>query len=36
MRYEFMAGVILRLFRTGEMLSHIYIIVICFVMLTRP
>ena len=36
MRYEFMAGFILRVFRTGELLSHIYIIVICFTMLTRP
>ena len=36
MRYEFMGGFILRLFRTGELLSHLYVIIVCFLMLTRP
>ena len=36
MRYEFMGGFILRLFRTGELLAHIYVIVVCFLMLTKP
>ena len=36
MRYEFMGGFILRLFRTGELLAHVYVIVVCFLMLTRP
>ena len=36
LRYEFMAGFILKLFRTGEFISHIYVLVMCFFMLTRP
>jgi predicted membrane protein len=36
MRYEFMAGFVLKVFRTGELLSHIYVIIICFMMFTRP
>ena len=36
LRYEFMAGFILKLFRLGEFISHIYVIVVCFIMLTRP
>ena len=36
MRYEFMGGLILRLFRTGELLAHLYVIVVCFVLLTKP
>ena len=35
-RYEFMAGFILKAFRTGEFVAHIYVIVICFLMLTGP
>jgi len=36
LRYEFMAGLFLKFFRTGEFLVHIYVIVGCFLMLTRP
>jgi len=32
----FMAGFFLKLFRTGEFVSHLYVIVMCFLMLTRP
>jgi hypothetical protein len=35
LRYEFMAGAILKLFRTGEFVVHMYVIVGCFLMLTR-
>ena len=36
MRYEFMAGLILKAFRTGEFMVHLYVIAGCFLMLTRP
>ena len=36
MRYEFIGGLILRLFRTGELLAHLYVILVCFLMLTKP
>src|SRR5260370_14309163 len=35
LRYEFMAGVFLKAFRTGEFAVHLYVIVGCFLMLTR-
>jgi hypothetical protein len=36
LRFEFMGGVILKVFRTGEFVVHVYVLVICFLMLTRP
>ena len=36
LRYEFMAGFILKLFRAGEFVVHLYVIVGCFLMLTKP
>ena len=36
MRYEFMAGLVLKAFRTGEFVVHLYVIVGCFLMLTKP
>ena len=36
LRYEFMGGAILKFFRASEFVVHIYIIVGCFLMLTRP
>ena len=36
MRYEFMGGFILKLFRVTEFLVHVYVIVMCFLLLTRP
>src|SRR5690349_10917240 len=35
LRYEFMAGLILKMFRTGEFVVHLYVLVGCFAMLTR-
>jgi hypothetical protein len=35
MRYEFMAGPILKVFRAVEFIVHVYIIVVCFMMFTR-
>jgi hypothetical protein len=35
LRFEFMAGAILKFFRTGEFVVHAYIVVICFLMLTK-
>ena len=35
LRFEFMGGFILKFFRTGELLVHVYIIIICFLMMTR-
>ena len=35
LRYEFMAGVVLKAIRTGELAVHVYVIVGCFLMLTR-
>lgn len=35
MRYEFMAGLILKVFRAGEFVVHLYVIMACLVMLTR-
>ena len=35
LRYEFMAGFIMKAFRTGEFVAHVYVIVICFLMLSR-
>ena len=36
LRFEFMAGVILKAFRVGELVVHIYVVVLCFLMVTRP
>ena len=36
MRYEFMGGIILKLFRLVEFVVHLYVIVVCFLMLTKP
>jgi hypothetical protein len=36
LRYEFMAGFFLKLFRTGEFLVHLYVVVVCFLLLTKP
>jgi hypothetical protein len=36
LRYEFMAGFILKIFRTGELFVHVYVIIGCFLMLTKP
>jgi hypothetical protein len=36
MRYEFMAGMILKAFRTGEFVVHLYVLAGCFLMLSRP
>ena len=36
LRYEFMSGFILKVFRAGEFLVHVYIIVRCFMLLTKP
>jgi hypothetical protein len=35
MRYEFMAGAILKMFRAGEFVVHMYIVVICFQMFSK-
>jgi membrane-bound metal-dependent hydrolase YbcI (DUF457 family) len=35
LRYEFLAGVFLKIFRTGEFVVHLYVIVLCFLMLTK-
>jgi hypothetical protein len=36
LRYEFMAGFVLKAFRVGEFCVHLYVIVGCFLMLIRP
>jgi hypothetical protein len=36
LRYEFMGGFILKLFRAGEFAVHLYVIIGCFLLLTRP
>jgi hypothetical protein len=36
LRFEFMAGMILKLFRTGEFVVHLYVLIGCFAMLTAP
>jgi hypothetical protein len=36
LRYEFMGGFVLKAFRTGEFLVHIYILVACFALATKP
>jgi hypothetical protein len=36
LRYEFMAGFVLKAFRASEFIVHLYVIVGCFLMLTRP
>lgn len=36
LRFEFMAGFVLKAFRTGEFLVHVYVLVVCFLMLTKP
>jgi hypothetical protein len=36
LRYEFMAGFVLKIFRAGEFIVHLYVIVGCFMLLTRP
>src|SRR5258708_21440926 len=35
-RYEFMGGFILKVFRAGEFAVHQYGIIVCFVILTNP
>jgi hypothetical protein len=35
LRYEFMAGTFMKIIRTGEFVVHLYVIVGCFLMLTR-
>src|SRR5437899_1016916 len=35
-RFEFMAGFILKAFRTGEFGVHLYVIVACFLMMSKP
>jgi len=35
-RFEFMAGFILKAFRTGEFAVHLYVIAACFLLLVRP
>jgi len=35
LRYEFMSGFALKLFRTGEFLVHLYVLVGCFSLMTR-
>jgi hypothetical protein len=35
MRYEFMTGSILKAFRTGEFVVHVYVIGGCFLIMTR-
>jgi hypothetical protein len=35
LRFEFMAGMIMKMFRTGEFVVHLYILIGCFAMLTR-
>jgi hypothetical protein len=35
LRYEFLAGVFLKIIRTGEFVVHLYVIVGCFLMLTK-
>ena len=36
LRYEFMSGFILKVFRTGEFFVHLYIVVLCFALMTKP
>jgi hypothetical protein len=36
LRYEFLGGIFLKVLRTGEFVVHLYVIVMCFLMLTRP
>lgn len=36
LRFEFMGGIILKLFRLVEFLVHLYVILKCLLMLTRP
>jgi hypothetical protein len=35
LRYEFLGGIFLKIVRTGEFVVHLYVIVACFLMLTR-
>ena len=35
LRYEFLGGVFLKIFRAGEFVVHLYVIVGCFLMLTK-
>jgi len=35
LRYEFMGGLVLKLFRAGEFAVHLYIIISCFLLLTK-
>jgi hypothetical protein len=35
LRYEFLGGIFLKALRTGEFVVHLYVIVMCFLMLTR-
>lgn len=36
LRYEFMGGFILKAFRTGEFLVHLYVLGACFALMTKP
>jgi hypothetical protein len=36
LRFEFMGGIILKLFRLVEFLVHLYVILKCLLMLARP
>ena len=36
LRFEFMAGFVLKAFRTVEFIVHVYVLVVCFMMLTKP
>ena len=35
LRYVFRGGIFLKIFRTGEFVVHLYVILACFLMLTR-
>jgi hypothetical protein len=35
LRYEFLGGIFLKIFRTGEFVVHLYVIVGCFFILTK-
>ena len=35
LRYEFLGGVFLKIVRTGEFIVHLYVIIVCVLMLTR-
>jgi hypothetical protein len=35
LRYEFLGGIFLKVFRTGEFVVHLYVIVGCFLLMTK-